>query len=98
MNFVAATVVTGLAPIIAVSKVMHLWYCVKKSDRSAHVTCGFSGLTTRILESRRAGLKINYIFLIIESYYALYIYIYVCIRVKLSDLENSTEMLLVALF
>lgn len=33
MNFVAATVVIGLAPIIAVSKVMHLWYCVKKSDR-----------------------------------------------------------------
>lgn len=98
MNFVAATIVTGLAPIIAVSKVMHLWYCVKKSDHSAHVTCGFSGLTTRILESRRAGLKINYIFLIIESYYALYINIYVCIRVKLSDLENSTEMVLVALF
>lgn len=76
MNFVAATVVIGLAPMVAVSKVTHLWYCVKKSDRSAHITCVFSGLTTKILGSRRAGLKINYIFLIIESYYAFYIYMY----------------------
>lgn len=98
MNFVAATVVIGLDPIIAVSKVMNLWHCVKKSDRSAHSTCVFSGLTTEILESQRAGLKINYIFLIIERYYALYIYVYVCIRVKWADLENSTEMVLLALF
>lgn len=77
MNFVAATVVIGLAPIIAVSKVMHLWYCVKKCDRSAHITCAFSGLMTKILKSRRAVLKINYIFLIIESYYAFYIYVFI---------------------
>lgn len=56
MNFVDAIVVTGLASMIAVSKVMHLWYCVKKNDRSTHITCEFSGLTTKILESQRAGL------------------------------------------
>lgn len=43
MNFVAAAVLIGLAPVIAVSKVMHLWYCVKKSDCSAQSTCEFSG-------------------------------------------------------
>lgn len=56
MDFVAAIVVIGLASMIAVSKVMLLWYCVKKSDRSTCIACEFSGLTTKILESQRAGL------------------------------------------
>lgn len=61
MNFVAATVVIGLTPIIAVFKMMRLWYYVKKRGCSTHITCGFSGSTTQILESQRAGLKINYV-------------------------------------
>lgn len=56
MNFVAAIVVIGLASMIAVYKVMLLWYCVKKSDHSTCITCEFSGLTTEILESQRASL------------------------------------------
>lgn len=66
--------------MIAVSKVMHLWYCVKESDHSTHITCEFSGLTTKILESQRASLEINCILLVIVSYCAciIHTYMYVC--------------------